>query len=119
MSLIRSRVEAEDWLTRRLALEGPGLWTVRECQELGKKLAREYRPKGPKWRVKEWTQSPDGVPVYVVTRGGDLGIHRVDDEERASEKADAVMLALNALDAEMVSDPPFAVSAPGTDPHPS
>jgi hypothetical protein len=39
--------------------------------------------------------------VYVVTRGGDFGIHRVDDHERASEKADAVMQALNALDAEM------------------
>jgi hypothetical protein len=37
----------------------------------------------------------------VVTRGGGFGIHRVDDDERAGEKADAVMHALNALDAEM------------------
>jgi len=101
MSPIRSRMEAEDWLARRLALEGPGLWTVREYQELGKKLARDYRPRGPRWRVKEWSHTPEGVPVYMVTRGGDLGIHRVDDGERASEKADAVMQALNALDAEM------------------
>jgi hypothetical protein len=101
MSPIRSRMEAEDWLARRLALEGPGLWTVREYQELGKKLAQDYRPAGPKWRVKQWAESQEGIPVYVVTRGGDFGIHRVDDHERASEKADAVMQALNALDAEM------------------
>jgi hypothetical protein len=101
MSPIRSRIEAENWLTRRLALEGPGLWTVQEYRELGKKLARDYRPRGPKWRVKEWVQRPEGLPVYVVTRGGDFGIHRVDDHERAHEKADAVMQALNALDAEM------------------
>ena len=101
MSPIRSRIEAEDWLTRRLALEGPGLWTVREYKALGKKLAQEYTPKGPKWMVKEWTQRPGGIRVYVITRGGHLGIHRVDDPERAAEKADAVMQALNALDAEM------------------
>jgi hypothetical protein len=101
MSPIRSRIEAENWLARRLALEGPGLWTVREYHDLGKKLARDYRPSGPKWRVKEWTHGPEGNPVYVVTRGGDFGIHRVDDPERAGEKADAVMQALNALDAEM------------------
>jgi hypothetical protein len=94
-------MEAENWLARRLALEGPGLWTVQEYKELGKKLAQDYRPKGPKWRVKEWTQRPEGIPVYVVTRGGDFGIHRVDDNEGAFEKADAVMHALNALDAEM------------------
>jgi hypothetical protein len=94
-------MEAEDWLARRLALEGPGLWTVREYKALGKKLAQEYRPRGPKWTVKQWIQAPEGIPVYVVTRGGDLGIHRVDDRERAHEKADAVMHALNALDAEM------------------
>jgi hypothetical protein len=101
MSPIRSRMEAENWLARRLALEGPGLWTVQEYKELGKKLAQDYRPRGPKWRVKEWTPRPEGIPVYVVTRGGDVGIHRVDDPERAFEKADAVMQALNALDAEM------------------
>jgi hypothetical protein len=77
------------------------LWTVREYQELGKKLARDYRPAAPKWRVKEWIERPEGNPVYVVTRGGDLGIHRVDDRDRAFEKADAVMHALNALDTLM------------------
>jgi hypothetical protein len=101
MSPIRSRAEAEHWLARRLALEGPGLWTVREYQELGKQLARDYRPGGPRWRIKEWNETPGGIPVYVVTRGGDLGIHRVDGQERAYEKADAVMHALNALDAVM------------------
>ena len=100
---IRSRREAEHWLTRRLALEGPGLWTVREYQELGKKLAREYRTPGPEWRVKEWRETPEGMPVYVVTRGGDVGIHLVDDRDRAFEKADAVMHALNGLDAVMNS----------------
>lgn len=94
-------MEAEHWLARRLALEGPGLWTVREYQELGRKLARDYRPVGPRWRVKQWMQMPEGTPEYVVTRGGDLGIHRVDDQDRAFEKADAVMHALNALDAVM------------------
>ena len=101
MSPIRSRKEAEHWLARRLALEGPGLWTVQQYRELGKKLARDYRPRGPQWRVKQWTEMPEGLPVYVVTRGGDFGIHRVDDHERAFEKADAVMHALNALDAVM------------------
>lgn len=94
-------MEAEHWLARRLALEGPGLWTVREYQELGKKLARDYRPAASRWRVKHWMERPEGIPVYVVTRGGDLGIHRVDDGDRAFEKADAVMHALNALDAVM------------------
>jgi hypothetical protein len=51
--------------------------------------------------VKEWTERPEGTPVYVVTRGGDFGIHRVDDRDRAFEKADAVRHALNALDAVM------------------
>jgi hypothetical protein len=51
--------------------------------------------------VKEWTQRPEGIPVFVVTRGGDLGIHQVDGLDRASEKADAVMHTLNALDALM------------------
>jgi hypothetical protein len=101
MSPIRSMLEAENWLARRLALEGPGLWTVREYHELGRKLAQDYRPSGPRWRVKEWTHRPEGIPVYVVTRGGDFGIHRVDDSDRAFEKADAVMQALNALDAVM------------------
>jgi hypothetical protein len=101
MPSIRSRLEAEHWLTRRLALEGPGLWTVLEYQELGKKLARDYRPSGPHWRVKEWTEMPAGIPVYVVTRGGDFGIHQVGGDDRALEKADAVMQTLNALDAVM------------------
>jgi hypothetical protein len=104
MPPIRSKIEAETWLTRRLALEGPGLWTVQEYRQLGRKLARDYRPKGPTWRVKEWRQGPEGTRVYVVTRGGTLGIHRVDDDDRASEKADAVMQALNALDAEMAKN---------------
>jgi hypothetical protein len=101
MSSIRSKIEAESWLTRRLALEGPGLWTVQEYRELGRKLAKDYRPNGARWRVKEWTQGPEGSRVYVITRGGNFGIYRVDDYERGSEKADAVMQALNALDAEM------------------
>ena len=95
---IRSRAEAEHWLARRLALEGPGLWTVQECHELGKKLARDYRRGRHHWRVKQWTQQPEGIRVCVVTRGGNLGIHRVEDGDRAFEKADAVMHALNALD---------------------
>jgi hypothetical protein len=94
-------MEAENWLAKRLAQEGPGLWTDRECEELAERLARDYRPRGPKWRVKEWTRRPEGISVYVVTRGGDVGIHSVDDREKAREKADAVMRALTALDAEM------------------
>ena len=101
MRVIRSRREAEHWLGRRLALEGPGLWTVQQYHELAKKLALEYRPGRHRWRVKEWTQRPEGVPVYVVTRGSDLGIHTVDHQDRAFEKADAVMHALNSLDALM------------------
>ena len=40
MPPIRCRTEAEDWLVRRLALEGTGLWTLLEYQELGKKPAQ-------------------------------------------------------------------------------
>ena len=103
MSPIRTKIEAENWLEKRLAQEGPGLWTDRERKELADQVAQDYRPVSgePKWRVKHWTEKPDGSPVYVVTRGGVVGIHRVEDREKASEKADAIMRALNALDAEM------------------
>jgi hypothetical protein len=97
VSPIRSKIEAESWLAKQLTQEGPGFWTDRESEELAEKLAQDYRPQGSKWRVKEWTQRPEGIPVYVVTRGGDLGIHSVD----AREKADAIVRALNALDIEM------------------
>lgn len=100
-------MEAENWLEKRLAQEGPGLWTDdRERGKLAVKLAQNYMPAsgGAKWRVKHWTQQPDGIPAYVVTRGGVVGIHTVDDREKASEKADAIMRALNALDAEMTTE---------------
>jgi hypothetical protein len=99
--LIPSKLEAEHWLAKRLAQEGPGLWTDREREELGKKLAQDYRRQGSQWRVKQWTQQPENISVHVVTRGGTVGIHTVDDREKAQEKADAIMRALNALDAEM------------------
>ncbi len=106
MSLILSRMEAEKWLAKRLAQEGPGLWTDREGEELAAKLAQDYRPQGAAWRVKEWTQRPEGIPVHVVTRGGDLvGIHTVNEPgkgfEKGRQKADSIMRSLNALDAEM------------------
>jgi hypothetical protein len=105
VSLIQSKVEAEKWLAKRLAQEGPGLWTDREGEELATKLAQDYRPQGAAWRMKEWTQRPEGIPVQVVTRGGDLGIHTINEpgkgRERAREKASAIVRALNALDAEM------------------
>jgi hypothetical protein len=106
VSLIPSKLEAEKWLANRLAQEGPGLWTDRESEELATKLAKDYRPQGPAWRVKEWTDRPEGIPVHVVTRGGDLvGIHTVNEPgkgfESGRQKADAIMRALNALDAEM------------------
>ena len=101
MPPIRSRIDAEHWLMRRLALEGPGLWTVEECRELGKKLAADYRPRGGKWHVKHLAHGPDEIPAYVITRGRKLGIHSVADRERAAEKADAIAHALNALDAKM------------------
>jgi hypothetical protein len=37
------------------------------------------------------------MPVYVVTRGGVVGIHTVPDRD----KADAIMRALRGLDGEM------------------
>jgi hypothetical protein len=101
MPQIHSRIEANNWLAKRLAQEGPGLWTDREREELGKKLAQDYRPEGSQWRVTQWTQQPENTPVHVVTRGGRVGIYTVDDREKAAEKADAIMRALNALDAEM------------------
>ena len=105
MSLIQSKMEAEKWLANRIAQEGPGLWTDREGEELAAKLAQDYRPQGAAWRVKDWTQQPEGIPVHVVTRGGDLGIHTINEPEKGREKgrqkADAIVRALNALDAEM------------------
>jgi hypothetical protein len=103
VSTLRTRIEAKDWLDKRFAQEGPGLWTEQERRELADQVAQVYRPAagGPKWRVKHWTQQPDGVSVYVVTRGGIVGIHTIDDREKASEKADAIMRTLNALDTEM------------------
>ena len=105
MTLIQSKIEAEKWLANRLAQEGPGLWTDREGEELAAKLAQDYRPGQAAWRVKDWTQQPEGIPVHVVTRGGDLGIHTINEPEKGFEKgrrkADTIMRALNALDAEM------------------
>ena len=105
MSLIQSKMEAEKWLANRLAQEGPSLWKDRESEELAAKLAQDYLPQGAAWRVKEWRQQPEGIPVHVVTRGGDFGIHSVIEpgkgREQSRAKADAIMRALNALDAEM------------------
>jgi hypothetical protein len=105
VSLIQSKIEAEKWLTNRLAQEGSGLWTDREIEELAAKLAQDYRPQGAEWRVKEWRQHPEGILVHVVTRGGDLGIYSVNEpgkgREKSRQKADAIVRALNALDAEM------------------
>ena len=105
MSLIPSKMEAEKWLANRLAQEGPSLWKDRESEELAAKLAQDYLPQGAAWRVKEWRQQPEGIPVHVVTRGGDFGIHTINEPEKGfekgREKADAIMRALNALDAEM------------------
>jgi hypothetical protein len=104
--LIPSRIEAENWLAKRLAQEGPDLWTDREREEVAERLSQDYRPKGPAWRVKQWTQQPENTPVQVVTRGGSFGIYTVEDRQKAPEKADAIMRALNALDAEMTDISP-------------
>ena len=101
MSPIQSKMEAEKWLAKRLAQEGPDLWTDREREELTAKLAQDYRPHGAAWRVKEWTERPEDISVHVVTRGGEFGIYTINDREKAREKADAITRALNALDAEM------------------
>ena len=79
MSPIQTKLEAVSWLAKRLAQEGPDLWTDREREELAEKLARDYRPNGPIWRVKEWMQQPENIPVKVVTRGGSFGIHSLDN----------------------------------------
>jgi hypothetical protein len=103
VSPIRTKIDAKGWLEKRLAQEGPGLWTDEDRKVLADQLAEDYRPQpgGPRWRVKPWTQRPDGTSVYVVTRGGVVGIRSVDDRDRASDKAEAIVRALNALDAEM------------------
>ena len=101
MSLIESKLQAEKWLAKRIGQEGPGFWTDRERGELAAKLAQDYRPQGPEWRVKQWMQGPEESSVHVVTRGGRFGIHTSADREKAREKADAITRALNALDAEM------------------
>ena len=97
MSPIQTRIEAENWLEKRLRLEGPGLWKERERKELADQVAQDYRPGGARWHVKQWMQRPEGIPVYVVTRGDLVGIHTIDDRD----KADAIMRTLNALDAEV------------------
>ena len=105
MTLIQSKIEAEKWLANRLAQEGPSLWKDRESEDLAAKLAQDYLPQGAAWRVKEWRQQPEGIPVHVVTRGGEFGIHSVNEpgkgRAKSRETADAIMRALNALDAEM------------------
>jgi hypothetical protein len=109
VSLIQSKMEAEKWLAKRLAQEGPGLWTDRESEELAAKLAQDYRPDGAPWRVKDWRQEPEGILVHVVTRGGDFGIHAINEPAKGFEiprqKANAITRALNALDAEMRNKP--------------
>lgn len=95
--IIESKLQAKNWLAKRLGQEGPGFWTDREREELAAKLAQDYRPQGPEWRVKQWTQGPQETSVHGVTRGGTFGIHTSDDRE----KAEAIVRALNALDAEM------------------
>jgi hypothetical protein len=99
--MIQSKAEAERWLAKQLAQEGPGLWPDLEREKLAAKLAQDYRKQGTAWRVKEWTQQPEGMPVHVVTRGGDFGIHEISESGKGREKADAITRALNALDAEM------------------
>ena len=101
MTLIESKSQAENWLAKRLGQEGPGFWTDGEREELAAKLAQDYRPQGPEWRVKHWKQGPQEISVHAVTRGGTFGIHTSDDGEKAREKAEAIVRALNALDAEM------------------
>jgi hypothetical protein len=109
VSPIQSKMEAEVWLAKRIRQEGAGLWTDREREELAAKLAQDYRPHGAAWRVKDWRQEPEGILVHVVTRGGDFGIHTINEPAKGFEiprqKADAIMRALNALDAEMRSKP--------------
>jgi hypothetical protein len=101
VSPIRSKMEAESWLAEKLREEGPDLWKDRQREELARKLAQDYRPGSPKWHVEEWTKRPEGVSVCVVTRGGVLGIHSVDDPKEPRAKADAIVRALEALDGEM------------------
>lgn len=98
---IQTKVDAVDWLEKRLAQEQPGSWTDRERRDLAEKLAQDYQPGGPRWRVKELTERPEGAPSYVVTGGGVFGIYSVPDPE----KAEAVVRTLNALDAEMRPPP--------------
>jgi hypothetical protein len=94
-------MEAEVWLAKRIRQEGAALWTDREREELAAKLAQDYRPHGAAWRVKDWRQRPEGIPVHVVTRGGEFGIHSVNEpgkgRAKSREIADAIMRALNAL----------------------
>jgi hypothetical protein len=101
VSPIQTKVDAVRWLSKRLAQEGPDLWAEGEREELAEKLAQDYRAEGPVWRVKEWTQQAENTSVQVVTRGGSFGIYSVDDRQDARKKADAIVRALNALDAEM------------------
>jgi hypothetical protein len=94
---IQTKADAVNWLDTRLEQEAPRSWADRERRDLAEKLAQDYQPGGPRWRVKESTQSPEGTPVYVVTGRGVFGIYSVTDPE----KAEAVARTLNALDTEM------------------
>jgi hypothetical protein len=97
---IRSKKDAQDWLSRQLEVEGPRLWTDKERKDLARKLAQDYRPNGVgAWHLQEWTH--DGSPVFGVTRSGELAVHTIDGPKEARDKALAVMRTLNALDREM------------------
>ena len=62
MSLIQSKLQAENWLAKRLGQEGLGFWTDREREELAAKLAQDYL---------KFLEKESGAKIGMVSTGPD------------------------------------------------
>jgi hypothetical protein len=92
-----TRGRIKEWPTTWLKREGrwPG---VREPETLAESLAEQYTTGEGRWGVQPWMERvPQTRPLYLVTHGGMLRIHRDENEE----KANAIARALNELETAM------------------
>src|SRR4051794_10363347 len=71
--LMWQRTRMHEWLTERLGRED--LWKEHGALEkLVDNLAEKYTTGDRPWRVHRWTEQVPPRPVYLVTRGGIMGI---------------------------------------------
>jgi hypothetical protein len=63
-----TKLKTQDWLTHRLAEEGPEFWTDTERRDLSDKLARQYRHASNRtWRVRRDQQMGERGSVQCTT----------------------------------------------------